>query len=100
MQQPKLIMQIIFTAGHRPPLLEGCPKPIEKLITTCWDPNPSSRPSMEEVVRQMTILCSFFSGADEPLNYTDVRSTKSKIEICLNFEFSFYFRWNMTMNSI
>lgn len=55
--------------GQRPPLIEGCPKPIEKLMTTCWDPAPINRPSMEYVVKVMTALCEFFPGADEPLEY-------------------------------
>ena len=58
-------------AGDRPALLEGCPKPIERLMTTCWDPNPIERPSMEHVVQEMNVLCRFFSGADEPLVYDD-----------------------------
>lgn len=55
--------------GHRPPLIDGCPKPIENLYTSCWDPKPANRPSMAEVVEIMTELCEFFIGADEPLNY-------------------------------
>lgn len=54
--------------GHRPNLIEGCPKPIEKLMTSCWDPIPASRPSMQEVVDTMTLLCEFFPGAEEPLS--------------------------------
>ncbi|XP_075228054.1 mitogen-activated protein kinase kinase kinase 7-like isoform X2 [Lycorma delicatula] len=56
-------------SGRRPPLIEGCPKPIEKLYTRCWDQNPGNRPSMEEVVRTMTLLFTFFSGHDQPLEY-------------------------------
>lgn len=55
--------------GHRPPLIEGCPKPIENLYTACWDPKPANRPLMTEVVEIMTELCAFFPGSDEPLNY-------------------------------
>lgn len=55
--------------GHRPPLLEGCPKPIETLMTTCWDPAPANRPSMEDVVKVMTALCVLFPGAEQPLEY-------------------------------
>lgn len=35
--------------GQRPPLLEGCPPTIEKLMTACWDQNPTLRPTMQEV---------------------------------------------------
>ncbi|XP_022196035.1 mitogen-activated protein kinase kinase kinase 7 [Nilaparvata lugens] len=51
--------------GKRPPLIEGCPKPIEKLYTSCWDGTAANRPSMETVVRIMTQLFSFFSGHDQ-----------------------------------
>ncbi|RZF47238.1 hypothetical protein LSTR_LSTR004947 [Laodelphax striatellus] len=51
--------------GKRPPLIDGCPKPIEKLYTSCWDGEASNRPSMETVVRLMTQLFSFFSGHDQ-----------------------------------
>lgn len=55
--------------GHRPPLIEGCPKPIEILMTTCWDPVPSNRPAMSDVVIIMQELCNFFPNGNEPLEY-------------------------------
>uniref|UniRef100_A0A7G3AK56 Mitogen-activated protein kinase kinase kinase 7 n=1 Tax=Lutzomyia longipalpis TaxID=7200 RepID=A0A7G3AK56_LUTLO len=58
--------------GHRPPLIEGCPRPIENLMTSCWDPNPSNRPSMSKVVATMEELCKFFPGGDIPLEYEDM----------------------------
>lgn len=65
----------ISILGNRPPLLEGCPKPIETLITTCWDPSPPNRPSMEDVVKVMKALCELFPGADQPLEYYDFDDT-------------------------
>ncbi|KAI5753772.1 hypothetical protein M8J77_003222 [Diaphorina citri] len=56
--------------GIRPALMEGCPKPIEQLMTRCWSKDPLARPSMDEVVRIMTTLFQFFSGHEEPLQYT------------------------------
>lgn len=53
--------------GQRPPLIIGCPKPIENLMTSCWDPSPEKRPSMKDVVEEMQILCEFFPNV-EPLN--------------------------------
>lgn len=50
-------------------MLEGCPKPIEELMTNCWDPSPEKRPSMEHVVEVMRTLCEYFPNADEPLDY-------------------------------
>ncbi|XP_031629382.1 mitogen-activated protein kinase kinase kinase 7 isoform X2 [Contarinia nasturtii] len=59
-------------SGIRPPLIEGCPKPIEELMTSCWDSLPENRPSMDYVVKVMHILCDFFPGADEPLDYSNI----------------------------
>lgn len=56
--------------GQRPNLIEGLPKPIEKLMVQCWDPSPINRPSMEEVHERMQVLCDFFPDA-EPLNMED-----------------------------
>ncbi|KAK0166021.1 hypothetical protein PV328_004480 [Microctonus aethiopoides] len=55
--------------GQRPPLIEGCPKPIENLITRCWTKIPEERPAMNEIVRVMTHLSDFFSEHLEPLEY-------------------------------
>ncbi|XP_076637858.1 mitogen-activated protein kinase kinase kinase 7 [Colletes latitarsis] len=56
--------------GQRPPLIEGCPKPIEDLMTRCWHKSPEERPSMDEVVEIMTTLSQFFSGHLEPVEYS------------------------------
>ncbi|XP_025160622.1 mitogen-activated protein kinase kinase kinase 7 isoform X2 [Harpegnathos saltator] len=56
--------------GQRPPLIEGCPKPIEDLMTRCWQKAPEERPSMDEVVRIMTELSEFFSNHLEPVEYS------------------------------
>lgn len=56
-----------FGTGTRPPLLKGCPKPIEDLITRCWAKDSAIRPSMTRVVKIMTLLSSFFKGADQPV---------------------------------
>ncbi|XP_077972946.1 mitogen-activated protein kinase kinase kinase 7-like isoform X2 [Styela clava] len=60
------IMWAVHT-GTRPPLIQGCPKPIEELMTRCWSKNPSSRPSMNDVVYAMTELMPYFRGSDVPL---------------------------------
>ncbi|CAH2043860.1 unnamed protein product, partial [Iphiclides podalirius] len=64
------IMWAVHT-GQRPNLIEGCPEPIEQLMTQCWDKVPAERPSMAEVVEIMTALCAFFPGADTPIDYND-----------------------------
>ncbi|XP_029170810.1 mitogen-activated protein kinase kinase kinase 7-like [Nylanderia fulva] len=56
--------------GQRPPLIEGCPKPLENLMTRCWQKIPEARPSMDEVVRIMTKLSEFFSHHLEPIEYS------------------------------
>lgn len=62
---------LLIYLGERPQLLDGCPKPIENLMTACWDPLPANRPSMENVVKIMTALCELLPGADQPLEYSD-----------------------------
>ncbi|XP_043281270.1 mitogen-activated protein kinase kinase kinase 7-like [Venturia canescens] len=65
--------------GQRPPLLEGCPRPIEQLIVQCWRKIPEERPSMNEVVRIMTHLSEFFLGHPEPLDYSSASPESSDI---------------------
>lgn len=59
--------------GHRPNLIEGCPKPIEKLMVSCWDSNPQCRPPMTEVLETMNKLCLYFPEV-EPLQYDQLES--------------------------
>lgn len=64
------IMWAVHT-GQRPNLIEGCPEPIEQLMTQCWHKIPAQRPSMAKVTEIMSALCEFFPGADTPINYDD-----------------------------
>ncbi|KAJ9585674.1 hypothetical protein L9F63_002464, partial [Diploptera punctata] len=73
------IMWAVHT-GERPPLINGCPKPIEQLMTRCWDKVPSNRPSMDEVVSIMNLIFPFFSGHDEPVQYSEDGSVCSSQE--------------------
>ncbi|XP_034192855.1 mitogen-activated protein kinase kinase kinase 7 [Osmia lignaria lignaria] len=66
--------------GQRPPLIEGCPKPIEDLLTRCWHKSPEERPSMDKVVEIMTILSQFFSGHLEPVEYAPSAESEEIIE--------------------
>ncbi|KAH0951432.1 hypothetical protein HN011_009385 [Eciton burchellii] len=76
--------------GQRPPLIEGCPKPIEDLMTRCWQKTPEDRPSMDEVVRIMTELSEFFSPHLEPVEYSlssetdDIQENESSREDTLD----------------
>ncbi|XP_063916019.1 mitogen-activated protein kinase kinase kinase 7-like isoform X2 [Zophobas morio] len=57
--------------GARPPLIRNCPPPIEKLMTQCWDQQAANRPSMEQIVKKMEVICSLLPGAEEPLQIID-----------------------------
>ncbi|XP_015756075.1 PREDICTED: mitogen-activated protein kinase kinase kinase 7-like [Acropora digitifera] len=50
--------------GTRPPLIAGIPKPIEDLMTSCWDKDPLSRPSFTRIVQILQHLIQFFPGPD------------------------------------
>lgn len=76
-QQPFQNIELMYSimwsvhTGHRPPLLIGCPAPLESLITTCWDQSPARRPPMEEVVEQLLMLQPFVGEAVFPLSYLE-----------------------------
>ncbi|XP_044272362.1 mitogen-activated protein kinase kinase kinase 7-like [Tribolium madens] len=57
--------------GARPPLIRNCPPIIEKLMTQCWDQEAAKRPSMQEIVKKMEVICSLLPGAEEPLQIID-----------------------------
>lgn len=67
--------------GSRPPLLKGCPKEIENLMTTCWSKTVENRPSMRTVVERMRRICSFFPDATEPLAYKYADNVKFFAEL-------------------
>lgn len=50
--------------GTRPPLIADIPKPIEDLMTSCWDKDPLSRPSFTRIVQILQHLIQFFPGPD------------------------------------
>eukprot|EP00041_Stephanoeca_diplocostata_P029822 m.888693 g.888693 ORF g.888693 m.888693 type:complete len:1144 (-) comp23639_c1_seq5:1705-5136(-) len=39
----------IVRNGHRPPVPQGCPRDIYKLMMDCWHPEPAKRPTATEV---------------------------------------------------
>ncbi|XP_055586253.1 mitogen-activated protein kinase kinase kinase 7 [Uranotaenia lowii] len=55
--------------GGRPPLIDGLPKPIERLMIDCWHQDPAQRPSMQQVAETMHQLCKMFPGENEPIDY-------------------------------
>lgn len=57
--------------GTRPPLIADIPKPIEDLMTSCWDKVPSKRPSFTRIVHILQHLVQFFPGSDTCLVFPD-----------------------------
>ncbi|GIY94757.1 mitogen-activated protein kinase kinase kinase 7 [Caerostris extrusa] len=55
--------------GKRPPLISGCPKPLENLMTRCWSKSPSVRPSMMTIQAELSNLFQFMKGADKPITF-------------------------------
>ncbi|XP_054714111.1 mitogen-activated protein kinase kinase kinase 7-like [Uloborus diversus] len=55
--------------GKRPPLIQGCPKPLEDLMVRCWDMCPSVRPSMTEAENEIGKIFQLLKGADQPITF-------------------------------
>lgn len=55
--------------GKRPPLIAGCPKPLENLMTRCWSKSPTVRPSMMTIQAELSKLFQFMKGADKPITF-------------------------------
>ena len=66
----KKYMTILYNA-----LEQGCPPVVETLMTKCWDKAISVRPSMDEVVSQMSLLAQFFPGSSEPIKFLEIGIT-------------------------
>ena len=47
-------------------------------MTKCWDKAISVRPSMDEVVSQMSLLAQFFPGSSEPIKFLEIGITFTK----------------------
>lgn len=73
--------------GTRPPLIADIPKPIEDLMTSCWDKEPSKRPSFTRIVHILQHLAQFFPGSDTCLVFpvgpssSDGSSTSSSMSL-------------------
>lgn len=66
--------------GKRPPLIDGCPKPLEELMIRCWSKDINDRPSMNKVVEIMSTLFKYFPGSEEPIIYNDEETYESSGE--------------------
>ncbi|KAK8899213.1 hypothetical protein M9Y10_001518 [Tritrichomonas musculus] len=56
-------------SGHRPILRDNISQILKDLITACWSPNPSERPTFEEIFE---LLSSDFSFSQEDLDEEEV----------------------------
>jgi mitogen-activated protein kinase kinase kinase 7 len=55
-------------SGQRPPLIRGCPKTIETLMTKCWAKDPDERPSMKQIEQHVEHIFQYCSEhANEPI---------------------------------
>lgn len=63
--------------GTRPPLIANCPRPIEDLMTRCWSQDPLLRPSMSEVVDELSKIFVYYKGADKPISYVSQEESNS-----------------------
>ncbi|CAL4127209.1 unnamed protein product, partial [Meganyctiphanes norvegica] len=52
---------------QRPPLIRGCPKPIENIMKRCWDHDHARRPHMEEILEIFQTIFRFLKGVDIPI---------------------------------
>ena len=50
-QTVKELYEKVVEENERPEMPEICPKNLRKLITRCWDKNPTSRPSFIEILK-------------------------------------------------
>uniref|UniRef100_A0A061RK97 Sh2 domain-containing protein n=1 Tax=Tetraselmis sp. GSL018 TaxID=582737 RepID=A0A061RK97_9CHLO len=53
----QIIVAVAFN-NERPPIPEGCPENLKRLINKCWRQDPASRPSCAEIVRLLEIMLS------------------------------------------
>ncbi|KAE8747684.1 mitogen-activated protein kinase kinase kinase 7 [Frankliniella occidentalis] len=53
--------------GIRPPRIQNCPKPVEDIMTRCWDKDPNLRPPMDDVVNYMSKLIDLFGNYNTPI---------------------------------
>lgn len=72
------IMWAIYN-GRRPPLIQGCPKHIESLLTRCWSKSSAARPSMTTIQRELSDIMKYMKGADQPILFS--QKTDVTIEV-------------------
>lgn len=60
--------------GKRPKIPQHCPKKFANIIRQCWDPIPNKRPTMEDVVEQLTQIEDDFRQQHAPFETTMVVS--------------------------
>lgn len=68
------VSQVVATieAGKRPPCPPDCPETVYRPMQSCWDRTPTSRPSMEAVIKWLQNI----SGDQEVYNHRNARSVQ------------------------
>ncbi|XP_035224894.1 mitogen-activated protein kinase kinase kinase 7-like [Stegodyphus dumicola] len=66
--------------GKRPPLIQGCPKPLESLMTRCWAKNAKDRPDMIDVQSELSEIFKYMKGADQPITLLRSEETNTTVE--------------------
>ncbi len=51
-----ILKQKIISENLRPTIPASCPKEYARLMEACWQTNPKERPSIQQVVEQLTLL--------------------------------------------
>lgn len=66
--------------GKRPPLIQGCPRPLEYLMTRCWAKNPAVRPSMSLVQSELSNITKYMDGGDQPIIFSPPQESSITVE--------------------
>lgn len=48
--------------GRRPAIPNNCPPEFSKLMRKCWNADPKKRPTMEDVVAELDLMCNHRGG--------------------------------------
>lgn len=78
---------------QRPPMISGCPAPVERLMTACWAKDSGVRPSMGEVVSQVAELEPFFPGGTEPIRYLEDCSQEDCTDSVVSYDLAVLQVW-------
>ena len=73
------------TFGKNPPMFRNCPSKLKDLLKQCWNQNPSSRLSMDEIVPIMQELFSYCNLTTlQPLKLLGIQNKRNKVNFITN----------------